>query len=168
MPRPALLACLAIVPIAACKRAPPPQARYCDQDLSGVWVNASDRAYAYRLTDHGDAVRGKYFNRDIDGGETPPRPGDDPILIDLHRTPSALAGTMKAKGEAPGGRRCDLEFGMRVSSCQPDALQVVGETSYQLRDDCTRQKQEDGGEIPPRLTEYRWERAPAAGGGKAR
>jgi len=168
MPRSALLFCAAVALSTGCKRASPPEPRYCDQDLSGVWVNASDRAYAYRLTDHGDAVRGKYFNRDIDGGESPPKPGDDPILIDLHRTSSALAGTMKTKGEAPGGRRCDLEFGMRVSSCQADALQVVAETSYPLRDDCTRQKQEDGGDVPSQLTEYRWDRAPAAGGGKAR
>jgi len=168
MSRSALLVCAAIALSTGCKRAPPPQARYCDQDLSGVWVNASDPSYGYRLQDHGDSVRGKFFRREADGGEAAPEPGDDPMLIDLHRTDKALAGTMKTKGEAPGGRRCDLEFGMRVSSCQSDAVQVVGETSYDVRDDCTRQKQEDGGEIPPRLTEYRWERAPEADGGKAR
>jgi len=164
MPRLVLLVCLAFAPIVACKRAPPPEPRYCDQNLSGVWVNASDPAYAYRLTDHGDAVRGKYFHPHADGGEAAPEPGDDPMLIDLHRTSSALAGTMKTKGEAPGGRRCDLEFAVRVSSCRPDVLQVVGESSYEVREDCTRQKQEDGGHIPPRLTEYRWERAPVAKG----
>ena len=146
-----LLFCAAISISAGCKRAPP---RYCDQDLSGVWVNASDPAYAYRL--------------EADGGEAAPEPGDDPMLIDLHRTDKALAGTMKSKGEAPGGRHCDLEFTMRVSSCQPDALQVVGETSYGVRDDCSRQKEEDGGAIAPRLTEYRWERPAGADGGARR
>jgi len=162
MARSALLFCAALSIAGACKRAAAPQARYCDQDLSGVWVNATDPAYAYRLTDHGDAVRGKFFRREADGGEAAPDPGDDPMLFDLHRTPTSLAGTMKTKGDAPGGRRCDLEFGVRVSSCQPDALQVVAETSYEVREDCSRQKAEDGGEIPPRLTEYRWERAAGA------
>ena len=101
-------------------------------------MNASDPAYAYRLEDDGKSVRGKFFRREADGGEAAPEPGDDPMLIDLHRTDKALAGTMKSKGEAPGGRHCDLEFTMRVSSCQPDALQVVGETSYGVRDDCSR------------------------------
>jgi len=166
MSRSALLLCAAVALSAGCKRAQP---RYCDQDLSGVWVNSSDPAYAYRLEDHGDSVRGKFFRREADGGEAAPEPGDDPMLIDMQRTGKALAGTMKTKGEAPGStRKCDLEFAIRVSSCQPDALQVVGETSYDVREDCTRQKQEDGGEIPPRLTEYRWERAPAAAAGKAR
>src|SRR5712671_1568113 len=158
MYRPALFACLAALSIAACKRAPPPG--YCAQGLSGVWVNATDRAYAYRLADQGDSVAGKYFHRDIDGGEVPARPGDDPMLIELHRTSTALAGTMKTKGASPSGKPCDLEFALRVSSCQPDALQVVAETSVQLRDDCTRQKEEDGGVVPAQLTEYRWERAP--------
>jgi len=123
-------------------------------------VNASDRAFAYRLEDQGDTVRGKFFVRDIDGGEAPPHAGEEPMLIDLHRTATALAGTMKSKGEAPGGRRCDLDFALRVSSCQPDALQVVAETALSLREDCSRQKSEDGGEVPAQLVEFRWERAP--------
>ncbi|TMB07071.1 MAG: hypothetical protein E6J64_06295 [Deltaproteobacteria bacterium] len=119
MSRSALLVCAAVALSAGCKRTPPPQPRYCDQDLSGVWVNASDPAYGYRLEDHGESVRGKFFT-------------------------------------------------MRVSSCQPDALQVVGETSYGVRDDCSRQKEEDGGAIAPRLTEYRWERPAGADGGARR
>jgi hypothetical protein len=159
MSRAALLFCAAAALSTACKRAPP---RYCDQDLSGVWVNASDPAYAYRLEDHGDTVRGRFFRRGADGGDVAPEPGDDPLLIDLRRTDKALAGTMTTKGEAPGSkRRCDLAFTARVSTCQPDALQVVAETSYDVREDCTRQKGEDGGVLPPRLTEYRWERAPS-------
>src|SRR2546423_3173810 len=158
MNRSALLFCAAVALSAGCKRA---QARYCDQDLSGVWVNSSEPAYAYRLEDHGDSVRGKFFRREADGGEAASEPGDDPMLIDLRRTDKALAGTMSTKGGAPGSRRrCDLEFAVRLSSCQPDALQVVAETSYEVREDCTRRKEEDGGEMPPRLTEYRWERAP--------
>jgi hypothetical protein len=166
MSRPALLFCAAVTLSSSCKRTPP---RYCDQDLSGVWVVAGEPAYAYRLEDHGDSVRGRFFRREADGGEVAPEPGDDPLLIDLHRTDKALAGTMRTKGEAPGSsRRCDLQFAMRVSSCQPDALQVVGETSYEVREDCTRQKEEDGGVVPPRLTEYRWERPVSPGAAKSR
>lgn len=150
--------------LAGCKRNQA-EPRYCSQDLSGVWVNSSDESYAYRLNDHREVVRGQFFQRQPDGGEAPPEPGDEPMLIELHRTATALAGTMRTKGEAPSGRPCDLDFALRVSSCQPDALQVVAETSYDVRDDCTRQKAEDGGDLPPRLTEFRWERVP---GSKAR
>jgi hypothetical protein len=158
----AVLVSAAVALSFGCKRSPPPPARYCDQDLSGVWVNATDRAFAYRLEDHGDSVRGKYFHRDIDGGEAPPHPGEDALLIDLRRTPTALAGTMTGKAETRGGRRCDVQFALRVSSCQPDALQVVAETAYDVREDCSRQKNEDGGDVPAQLVEFRWERAPAA------
>jgi hypothetical protein len=165
MSRSLLLACLTVALFGGCKRTVQPEPRYCNQDVSGVWVNSSDTAYAYRLNDHGDVVRGKFFRREADGGEASTEPGDEPMLIELHRTANALAGTMRTKGEAPGGRRCDLEFGIRVSSCQPDALQVVAETSYPVRDDCTRQKAEDGGDLPPDLTEYRWERLGSADAG---
>jgi hypothetical protein len=168
MSRSPLLPWIAVVLFAACKRTTQPEPRYCNQDLSGVWVNSTDTAYAYRLNDHGDFVRGQFFRRSPDGGEAPPGPGDDPMLIELHRTANALAGTMRTKGETPGGTRCDLEFGIRVSSCQPDALQVVAETSYAVRDDCTRQKSEDGGDFPATLTEYRWERPAAADAGSSR
>lgn len=158
----ALYSCAVFALLAGCKRAPAPQLRYCDQDLTGVWVNASDPSYAYRLEDQGASVRGEFFRREADGGEAPPDPDEEPMLIELRRSANALSGTMKTRGDTPGGRSCDLEFAIRVSSCQPEALQVVGETSYDVREDCTRQKQEDGGEIPPRLTEHRWERASPA------
>jgi hypothetical protein len=162
MSRSLLVASIALALVGGCKRTVQPEPRYCPQNLSGAWVNSSDPSYAYRLDDQGDVVRGKFFQRAPDGGEAPSQPGDDPMVIELHRTANALAGTMRTKGEAPGGKRCDLEFAIRVSSCQPDALQVVAETSYAVRDDCTRQKAEDGGDLPPALTEYRWERAEPA------
>jgi hypothetical protein len=157
MLRIAFLLSFAVAMLLGCKRNQP-ATRYCNQDLSGIWVNSTDEAFAYRLNDHGDVVRGKFFRREPDGGDAAPEAGDDPIVIELHRTATGLAGMMRTKGDAPGGRRCDLEFGVRISSCQPDALQVVGETSYDVREDCTRQKAEDGGDLPPVLTEYRWDR----------
>ena len=157
----ALHSCAVLALLAGCKRAPPAQPRYCDQDLTGVWVNASAPSFAYRLEDQGTSVRGEFFKREVDGGEAPPDTDEESMRIELRRSANALSGTMKTRGETPGGRSCDLEFAVRVSSCQPEALQVVGETSYDVREDCTRQKQEDGGEIPPQLTEYRWERAPS-------
>ena len=95
-----LFLALSVVP--ACKRNHVP--RYCDQDLSGIWVNSTDEAFAYRLNDHGNVVRGSFFRRERDGGEAAPEPGDDPMLIELHRTATALAGTMRTKGEAPADR----------------------------------------------------------------
>jgi hypothetical protein len=160
-----LLLFVAVMLLGGCKRNQP-EPRYCNQDLSGVWLNSTDEAFAYRLNDHGDVVRGKFFHRQPDGGETAPEPGDDPMLIELHRTANALAGTMRTKGEAPGGRHCDLEFGVHVTSCQHDSLQVVAETSYDVREDCTRQKGEDGGDLPQTLTEYRWDRLRADGGSR--
>jgi hypothetical protein len=148
----------------ACKRGPPaqrpPPSRYCDQDLTGVWTNSSDPSYAYRLTDHGDVVRGKFFHRQQDGGEAAAVAGDEPLLIELHRTHEALAGVMKTRAASPSGRNCPIEFGIRVSSCQPQAVQVVAETQAGVRDDCTRAREADGGEAPPVLMEFRWDRGP--------
>jgi hypothetical protein len=128
--------------------------------MTGVWTNSSDPAYAYRLTDHGDVVRGKFFHRQPDGGEAAAAPGDEPLLIELHRTGQALAGVMKTTAESPSGRSCPVEFGIRVSSCQPQVLQVVAETQAGVRDDCTRAREADGGEAAPVFMEFRWDRAP--------
>jgi hypothetical protein len=146
---------------AACKREPPKPAqppRSCDQNLTGVWVNSTDPSFAYRLEDHGSDVRGKFFRRESDGGEAKMAPGEEPMTIELHRTADALSGVMKTTGESPSGRKCPVEFGLRVSSCQPQALQVVAEMQLGLRDDCTRAKEADGGEPAPELVEFRWDR----------
>src|SRR4051812_25045559 len=93
-----LFAVVAIV--ASCKKPSPPTApaRFCDQDLSGVWLNASDRHFAYRFRDHDQVVRGEYLMRSDDGGLEKP---DEAILFELHRTPEAIAGVMRAVGPAP-------------------------------------------------------------------
>ena len=61
----ALHSCAVLALLAGCKRAPPAQPRYCDQDLSGVWVNASAPSFAYRLEDQGTSVRGEFFKREV-------------------------------------------------------------------------------------------------------
>lgn len=153
MPR--LLALVALC--VACKKAPPPApARFCDQDLSGVWLNSSDNHLAYRFRDHGEVIRGEFLQRQDDGGLTPP---DDPILFELHRADASVAGVMRTQGPSPGGRICPVEYGTNVTDCKPDALQVVVEMSANIDDDCKRAKLEDGGEIPPNLAEFRFERA---------
>jgi hypothetical protein len=145
----------------ACKHEKAPAAaRFCNQDLSGVWVNASDTHFAYRLTDKGDNVRGKFFSREDDGGEAAST--GEPILIEMQRTQEALQGVMKASGQSPSGRTCPIDFKLQVSSCEPDALQVIAETKVSVRDDCARARAEDGGEAPVRLVEYRWERPASA------
>jgi len=145
-----------LVAIAACKKpAPPP--RFCDQDLSGVWVNSSDTAFAYRLTDKGDTVNGKFFSREADGGEAPSS-GGVPILIELRRGPEAIEGVMKATGQSPSGKNCPIDFKLQVTTCEAASLQVVAETKVGVRDDCTRARGEDGGLARTTLVEYRWER----------
>src|SRR5438093_10758903 len=84
---------------------------YCDQDLSGVWLNASDRHFAYRFRDHGGVLRGEYLDRQEDGGLAKPA---EPISFELHRTPDAIAGVMRSSGPSPSGRICPLEFGIKV------------------------------------------------------
>ena len=102
MRRSSLLQCVAVMLLAGCKRNQP-EPRYCNQDLSGVWVNSTDEAFAYRLNDDGDLVRGKFFRREADGGEAAPEPGDDPMLIELHRTASARGSDNAPYPNTPQG-----------------------------------------------------------------
>jgi len=146
----------ALLAVAACKK-PAPAPRFCDQDLSGVWVNASETTFAYRLTDKGDTVTGRFFSREADGGEVASSAGE-PILIELRRGAEALEGVMKASGQSPSGKPCPIDFKLQVTSCEAASLQVVAETKVSVREDCTRGREEDGGPAPTTLVEYRWER----------
>jgi hypothetical protein len=144
-----------LVAVAACKR-PAPAPKFCDQDLSGVWVNASDTHFAYRLSDKGDTVNGQFFARETDGGEAPPE--GEPIRIELKRAADTLVGVMKGSGQSPSGRVCPVDFKLNVTSCEAASLQVVAETRVIVRDDCTRARSEDGGIAKATLVEYRWQR----------
>jgi hypothetical protein len=148
---------------AACKKAPPPPEVFCAEDLSGLWLNSNDRHFAYRLRDHGGVIRGEFLEADDDGGLHPP---DDPILFELHRTPESVAGVMKTQGQSPGGRTCPVDYGIKLTTCRPEAVQAQVETSVNITDDCKRLVFEDGGEPPPQITEFRFERAgpPSSGG----
>jgi hypothetical protein len=149
------LAYALLVATAACKR-PPPAPKFCDQDLSGVWVNASDTRFAYRLSDKGDTVNGQFFAREADGGEAPPE--GEPIRIELKRAAGTLAGVMKGSGQSQSGRACPVDFKLNVTSCEAASLQVVAETRVSVGDDCTRSRSEDGGIVKATLVEYRWQR----------
>lgn len=140
----------------ACKRAPPPAPPFCDYDLSGVWLNSTDKHYAYRLRDHGGVVRGEFLERDDDGGLRNP---DDPVLFELHRTDGGISGVMRAQGPSPSGRVCPVEYGFDVTVCEPRALQAQVEMNVNVTDECKRLKFEDGGEPPPDIREFRIERA---------
>ena len=141
--------------LAACKK-PSAPARFCDQDLSGLWLNSSDTRLAYRFRDQGDAVRGEFLERQQDGGLKSP---DEPILFELHRGDASVAGVMRTQGASPGGRICPVEYGTRITDCKPDALQVAVEMSANIGEDCKRSRLPDGGEVPPDLAEFRFERA---------
>jgi hypothetical protein len=150
MPRLAIaLACLA----AACRKTGP---RFCDQDLSGLWLNSSDRHFAYRFRDDAGVIRGDYLRREDDGGLTSPA---EPITFELRRSDSAVTGVMRTSGESPGGRVCPVEFETRISDCKPEALQVVVEVSASIGEDCKRIRAEDGAVAPGDLREFRFERA---------
>jgi len=151
----ALIAC--IVAAAGCKKAPPPQPRFCDQDLSGLWLNSSDRHFAYRFRDDGGVVTGEFLERRDDGGTSAPSP---PITFELRRTPDGIAGVMRGSGTTEGGHTCATEFETRVTDCKPDALQVVSETTAHVGEDCKRLTEADGGPLPRDLTEFRFERSP--------
>lgn len=129
--------------LTACKKSVP---KFCDQNLTGVWLNASDTHFAYRFRDHGDVIRGEFLQAEDDGGLTQP---DDPILFELHRTQTALAGVMRAKEAG-----CPVEFGVDVTSCTDKSMQAQVETDVPVTADCKRKTLEDGGEIPPHRTEF--------------
>ena len=165
MPRLAALA-LALLGTTACKR--PPQGS-CPFDLGGTWVNANDERYAYRLTDRGGTISGELYLRQPDGSATPRAAGEAPITLSLARGPAEVAGTMRSPARTPAGKECQVDFSVRLASCQSDALQVVAELSAPLDEACQRLRHlPDGGAVPPDLAEYtwirssvRWRRAPS-------
>jgi hypothetical protein len=144
----------------ACKRKPPAP-RFCPQDLSGVWVNASDATFGYRLRDRGERVDGLFFHRAPDGGIEQPAPTEEPITLELHRSDTALAGAMQTFDRTPGGRRCPVEFGLSVAACNPGSLQVITEMAMAIDESCKRAREADGGEPHPDLAEFVWERPDA-------
>jgi hypothetical protein len=150
-----------------CKRKPPAP-RFCPQDLSGVWVNASDATFGYRLRDRGERVEGLFFHRAPDGGIIHPDPTEEPITLDLHRSDAALAGAMHTFDRTPGGRRCPVEFGLSVTACNPAYLQVTTEMATAIDESCKRPREADGGEAQPDLAEFIWERPDAGGAAERR
>ena len=154
MPR--LIVLLVCFVAAACRKASQPQPRFCDQDLSGLWLNSSDRHFAYRFREDAGVIQGDYLQREDDGGLSNPA---EPITFELHRTNEAVSGVMRTTGESPSGRACPVEFETRISDCKADALQVVVEVSAALGEDCKRTPAEDGGIAPRDLREFRFERA---------
>jgi len=147
-----LVVCLSL---GACRKAPPAQPRFCDQDLSGLWVNSSDKSFAYTFRDDGGLIRGEFVVRAEDGGLTKP---SEPITFELKRTDAAIAGVVRTKDATAGGKSCLVEYEIKVSDCKPDVIQVVAEVSAPVGDDCKRLSAPDGGAIPPDLREFRLER----------
>ena len=153
-----LFACIWLV--AACKRSPPDPPRFCDQDLSGVWLNSSDKHFSYALHDDGGVIHGEFMQRADDGGVARPA---EPITFDLKRSGNGIAGVMRSTGTTPGGKACPVEFATRVTDCKPDAVQVVVEVSAPVGEDCKRLTAEDGGGYAPDLREFRFERERKSG-----
>ncbi len=143
----------------------PAAARFCEQDLSGVWINASDPHFAYRFRDHGDLIRGEFQERADDGTLKNP---DEAVTLELHRTATALAGVMRSRQQTRGGRDCPVEFGIDVTTCGAARLQATVEPEASITEECKRKTAEDGGDLPTSRTEYVFVRDalhPSGGGG---
>lgn len=151
--------------LAGCKKQAPAR-RFCDQDLSGVWLNSMDRHFAYRLRDHGGIIRGEFVQRGEDGGLTAP---DDPIQFEFVRREDVVKGTMRSTQRTQGGRDCPVEFGIDLTACAPDRITAVVEMDAVVGEDCRRRTAEDGGELPTHRTEYVFVRGAAhpSDGGEA-
>jgi hypothetical protein len=152
LPRVSIVA--ACLVLAACQASPREQ-RFCDQNLSGVWLNSSDKHFAYSLRDDGGVVEGDVMERSDDGGLTRPATS---TALELKRSKDAIAGVMKSTDTTAGGKTCPVEFATRISDCKPDALQVVAEMSAPVGEDCKRITVPDGGTYTPDLSEFRFER----------
>lgn len=143
---------------AGCRKASRAQPMFCEQNLSGVWLNSSDRHFAYRFRDDGKTVAGEFLQRADDGKMTPPA---DPITFELHRKAEAIEGVMRGSDQTKGGRTCPVEFETKITDCKPDALQVVSETTAPINEECKRiTRADDGGAVSRDLAEFRFERAP--------
>src|SRR5438874_11453771 len=129
MPR--LMVFVACLAAAACRKASQPQPRFCDQDLSGLWLNSSDRHFAYHFREDGGVIRGDYLQREDDGGLTNPA---EPISFELHRTNEAVSGVMGTTGESPSARACPGAFGSRTTDWKPAARRVGAQLSTALGD----------------------------------
>ncbi len=141
---------------AGCKKGSLAQPLFCEQNLSGVWLNSSDRHFAYRFRDDGRTVAGEFVQRADDGHMTPPA---EPITFELRRKAEAIEGVMRGSDTTRGGRTCLVEFETKITDCKPDALQVVTETSAPIDEHCKRITLEDGGAVPHDLAEFRFEKA---------
>jgi hypothetical protein len=132
-----------------------------------VWLNASDKHFAYRFSDDGVVVRGDFLERGDDGGLARP---PDPITFELRRTETALAGVMRSTQETRGGRACPVEFAIDVGTCRESSFQAVVEMEASIAEDCKRNTAEDGGSLPAHRTEFVFVRDDAthpSGGGEA-
>src|SRR5438132_14049183 len=114
MPR--LIVFLACLAAAACRKASQPQPRFCDQGLSGLWLNSSDRHFAYRFRADAGVIRGEHLQREDDGGLSNPA---DPITFELRRTNDDGLGAIRTTGEPPRGRGCPVAVRTRVRERKP-------------------------------------------------
>src|SRR5207245_11273703 len=112
MPR--LIVFLACLAAAACRKASQPQPRFCDQGLSGLWLNSSDRHFAYRFREDAGVLQGEYLQREDDGGLSNPA---EPITFELHRTNEAVSGVVRAAAASRRGRAGAVECEGRISRC---------------------------------------------------
>jgi hypothetical protein len=125
---------------------PPCQAR----SLSGLWRDAADPSYVYRVEDLGSRVLAR---------PTAAAEGTAvaDAIIELHRGVSELSGAVRQTGiqAFPDGTRrsCTVEFAVRVLACPPGRLEMQVEQSGAVGPDCRRVRAGD-----PDLARHAWVR----------
>ncbi len=127
---------LAILCLAACRPpAPPPSCQATS--LAGLWHDAEDPSYVYRVEDLGSRVLA-HPTGPGDAGE----PSAAATLVDLRRGPAELSGVVRQTGRFAfpdgTGRTCTVEFGARVLACPPGRLEIEVEQSGAVDPQCRR------------------------------
>jgi len=130
------LALAAVLALAACRPpAPPPPCQA--PSLAGLWRDAEDPSYAYRVEDLGSRVLARPFVP----GRAAELPGAE-MLVELRRGPAGLSGAVRQTGrfafQDGSSRTCTVDFAARVLGCSVGRLEIEVEQSGAVDPQCRR------------------------------
>ena len=155
------------------------------KDPSGLNPYQLSRNRTLFLLEHlggaGVSIWGLYGLERVEDGRVVPAPGTEDwrdivgeVATRAQREIGGLLGvedkgmTMTVHHRTAPGRASLAREWVERAAAESGLVVHPARMSYELRPDCTRQKSEDGGDLPPRLTEYRWERPSPVDAGKPR